>query len=259
MKKATRIRLCSLVLFLTLMALWYFVTTEFGISNVIFPSPVEVGRSLYTEISSGTLAPHMIVTLEEVLVGFLIGALSGVVLGTLISQFEAFEKIVYPYIVAFQTLPKVALAPLFVVWFGFGISSKIFITATIVFFPVMVNMISGLGSAPKDQIDMAKAFMASKWQIFSMIRFPNALPMMFAGFDIGIVLAIIGALVGEFVSSQSGLGYLILQRNSTLDIPGVFSVLIVLSIMGMALHGISRFIGRKVTHWAVQARHNNPL
>jgi NitT/TauT family transport system permease protein len=146
-------------------------------------------------------------------------------------------------------MPKVAIAPLFVLWFGFGVTSKIIITAAIVFFPVLANTIVGLRSAPRDQVDLMTAFTASQWHIFRMVRVPHALPFIFVGLDIGIVLAVIGAIVGEFVGAQAGLGYLIMQRNFSMDASGVFAILIVLSIIGIVLHSAMRFVARRVIFW----------
>ena len=149
-----------------------------------------------------------------------------------------------------QTVPKVAVAPLFVLWFGFDTTSKVVITATIVFFPVLANTIVGLRSAPRDQIDVMRAFTASPWRVFRMVRLPHALPYIFAGLDIGIVLAVIGAIVGEFVGAQAGLGYLILQRNFSMDAAGMFAILIALSVIGLVLHAVVRFIARRVIFWS---------
>ena len=174
---------------------------------------------------------------------------TGLLLGAAIGQSALLEAVLYPYVVAFQTMPKVAIAPLFVLWFGFGVTSKIIITAAIVFFPVLANTIVGLRSAPRDQIDLMTAFTASQWHIFRMVRVPHALPFVFAGLDIGIVLAVIGAIVGEFVGAQAGLGYLILQRNFSMDAAGMFAILIVLSVIGIVLHAAMRFVARRVIFW----------
>jgi NitT/TauT family transport system permease protein len=230
--------------------LWQGGVSWFQVPAIMFPGPWEVAQSLYQSVWSGELLTHGGVTLYEILAGFVIGASIGFVLGALIGQIKLLETVLYPYVVAFQTVPKVALAPLFVVWFGFGVTSKIVITATIVFFPVLANTIVGLRSAPSDQLDLMIAFTASRWQVFRMARLPHALPYVFAGLDIGIVLAVIGALVGEFVGAQSGLGYLIMQRNSSLDTAGVFSLLVVLSVIGIGLHALMKLIARKVVFWA---------
>lgn len=236
--------------FVFFMLAWQFSIQFFEVSPLIFPDPVSVLRSLWTGIASGEYWVHLGVTMHEILVGFAVGAGAGFLLGVLIGQSRLAETVLYPYVVAFQTVPKVAIAPLFVVWFGFGVASKIVITATIVFFPVLANTIVGLRSAPREQVDLMTACTASKWQVLWMVRFPHALPFVFAGLDIGIVLAVIGAVVGEFVGAQAGLGYLILQRNFSMDTSGVFAILIVLSLIGVGLHALVKFIARKVTFWS---------
>lgn len=236
--------------FVLVIALWHLAVTLLQVSHLIFPGPAAVARAVYDGLLNGDIVSHLWVTLYEILAGFAVGALAGFILGALIGQSAVLEAVLYPYVVAFQTVPKVAVAPLFVLWFGFGVTSKIVITATIVFFPVVANTIVGLRSAPRDQIDLMKAFTASSWHVFRMVRLPHALPYVFAGLDIGIVLAVIGAIVGEFVGAQAGLGYLILQRNFSMDAAGMFAILIVLSIIGIVLHGIVKFIAQRVIFWA---------
>lgn len=245
----TRRRTLIAGFFVLVMVLWQGSVSLLEVSPLIFPGPIAVAESLYSGMVSGEIPRHFTVTLSEILLGFAIGALLGFLLGAAIGQSTLLEAVLYPYVVAFQTMPKVAVAPLFVLWFGFGMTSKVIITATIVFFPVVANTIVGLRSAPRDQIDLMLAFTASRWQVFRMVRLPQALPYVFAGLDIGIVLAVIGAIVGEFVGSQAGLGYLILQRNFSMDAAGMFAILIVLSLIGIVLHMAMRWVARRVIFW----------
>jgi NitT/TauT family transport system permease protein len=235
--------------FVLVLAVWHFAVTLLEVSPLIFPGPIAVARAVVEGFTSGQIMAHLWVTLYEILMGFAVGAAFGFLLGAMIGQSALLETILYPYVVAFQTVPKVAIAPLFVLWFGFDTTSKVVITATIVFFPVLANTIVGLRSAPREQIELMKAFTASKWHVFRMVRLPHALPFVFAGLDIGIVLAVIGAIVGEFVGAQAGLGYLILQRNFSMDAAGMFAILIVLSLIGIALHTAMRLIARRVIFW----------
>lgn len=236
--------------FFAVLVLWHLAVTVLKVSELIFPGPVQVARSVQLLFSSGEVWPHLWMTLYEILAGFAIGAAAGFVLGAAIGQSPLLEAVLYPYVVAFQTVPKVAVAPLFVLWFGFDSLSKVVITATIVFFPVVANTIVGLRSAPREQIDLMRAFTASQWQVFRMARLPQALPYVFAGLDIGIVLAVIGAIVGEFVGAQAGLGYLILQRNFSMDAAGMFAILIVLSAIGLVLHAFMNALARRVIFWS---------
>ncbi len=246
----TRRRTLILAVFVAVMAGWHLVVTGLQVSHLIFPGPLGVGKAVHALFVTGEVWTHMGITLYEILAGFALGAAAGFVLGALIGQSALLEAVLYPYVVAFQTVPKVAIAPLFVLWFGFDTTSKVVITATIVFFPVLANTIVGLRSAPRDQIDLMHAFTASRWHVFRMVRLPHALPFVFAGLDIGIVLAVIGAIVGEFVGAQAGLGYLILQRNFSMDAGGMFAILILLAGIGIALHALMRLIARRVIFWS---------
>ena len=147
-------------------------------------------------------------------------------------------------------MPKIAIAPLIVVWFGFDTSSKVVIAATVAFFPVLVNVVVGLKTIDAGKLELMRSLRATRWQTFRLVQFPNALPFVFAGLDVAIVFSVLGAIVGEFVGAQRGLGNLILQFNMTLDIAGVFAVLIMLSLMGVALHLIMQAIQRRIIFWA---------
>jgi NitT/TauT family transport system permease protein len=239
----------SPLLFIIFVVGWEWIVTALEVPRLILPPPSDVMESLINLVTSGALFRHFGVTLYETVVGFLIGSTIGLVLGVLVAQFKIVEKTLYPYIVAFQTLPKVALAPIIVVWFGYGYASKIVITALIAFFPLLVNTIAGLHSTSPEYIEMLTAFTGSKWQIFRMVKVPMSLPYIFAGLDVAAILSVIGAIVGEFVGAKAGLGYLILYRNFQLDTPGVFAILIVLSIMGIGLHLLISKTQEKVVFW----------
>jgi NitT/TauT family transport system permease protein len=239
----------SVLLFFLFLAIWEGTVVLFDIPPIVFPSASSVIRSLIEGIASGILLKHTLITFGEVMAGFAVGSLTGLLLGVLIGQFYMLEKTLYPYIVAFQAIPKIAIAPVFVIWFGFGMSSKVVISATIAFFPLLANTIAGLRASPADQIELLSAFTASRWQIFRMVKLPQALPYVFVGLDLAIVLSVIGAIAGEFVGARAGLGYLIMQRNFTMNMAGVFAVLVVLSLMGVGLHLIVNAIERRVVFW----------
>lgn len=242
-------RLQGLSLAIVLLALWEAICRFGHVSPLVVPSPSAVVVRLYGLLVSGTLWPHLTVTLTEVLIGFGVGIASGLVIGALVSLVPAVERLVYPYLVALQTVPKVAVAPLLVIWFGYGLTSKVVITALICFFPILVSVISGFHSTDRDQLDMMKAYGATPLQTLFRLRIPSALVLIFAGLEIASVLAVIGTIVGEFVGAQAGLGYLIMTYNFSLDITGVFAILIILSTIGIILHGITRFVGRRYIFW----------
>ena len=237
-------------LFVAFVTLWEWVVRQWSVPAFIAPAPSAVARSLVGGIRSGVYLEHLGATLGETLAGFAIAAVLGIALGAIIAQSRLVERTVYPYLVALQTLPKIAIAPLIIVWAGFGLSSKIIIAALVAFFPVLVNVIVGLKTIDQGKLELMRSLRASRWQTFRLVTFPNALPFVFAGLDIAVVFSVLGAIVGEFVGAQSGLGNLILQFNVTLDIAGVFAVLILLAVLGIALHLIMQAIERRVIFWA---------
>jgi NitT/TauT family transport system permease protein len=228
---------------------WEVIIAVFQVSPVIFPAPSKIAVRLWQLTASGEIWPHFFATLTSVLCGLGIGIGAGVAVGALVSLVPLFERLVYPYLVALQSVPKVAIAPLFILWFGYGIMSKIVITALVCFFPVLVSVIAGFHSTDHDQLEMMKAFGASRWQTLWRLRVPAALVLILAGIEIAAVLAVIGAVVGEFVGAQEGLGYLITALNFSLDVPGVFAVLIFLSAIGICLHALTRILGRRLLFW----------
>lgn len=229
--------------------LWEWIVRRWAVPAYIAPPPSAVWRSLAGGLRSGLYVEHFWVTLYESLAGFAIAAVAGILLGALIAQSRLVERTVYPYLVALQTLPKIAIAPLIIVWAGFGLSSKVIIAALVAFFPVLVNVIVGLKTVDASKLELMRSLRAGRWQTFRLVTFPNALPFVFAGLDIAIVFSVLGAIVGEFVGAQQGLGNLILQFNVSLDIAGVFAVMILLAIMGIALHLIMQTIERRVIFW----------
>jgi NitT/TauT family transport system permease protein len=231
-------------------AFWEVAVRGLEIPAIVLPPPTAVLEALWEGLLSGSFFTHFLVTFSEIIGGFAVGATLGIALGIVIGQSAFLERLFYPYVVAFQTIPKVAIAPIIVIWFGYGLTSKIIITAAIAFFPLLANTIMGLRSAPAEQIDMLRAHTATEWQIFRMARLPQALPYIFVGLDVAVVLSVIGAIVGEFVGAKQGLGFLILQKNFNFDMAGVFAILIVLSLIGVGLHLLVTHVQRRVLFWA---------
>lgn len=236
--------------FVAVLLLWEFGVKILDVKEYMLPAPTVIWEALLEQFKSDNFWQNMWVTLKEAGVGFAVGIVSAIILGGLISQFRLLEKTLFPYIVAFQTIPKVALAPLFVVWFGFGQMPKIVMAAIICFFPMLVNTIEGLKSADPDQMQMLRVFGASRMQIFTKVQVKSALPFIFAGLDLGIVFAILGAVVGEFLGAKEGLGYQLLQANYDFRTDTMFAVLIVLSVLGLIGHAIVKFFQKKFCFWA---------
>jgi NitT/TauT family transport system permease protein len=248
-RRSTGEILQSVLFLVAVIGLWEAVCVVLQISPVVFPAPSKIALRFYELIATGQIWPHFFATLTSVLSGMSIGVVAGITVGAMVSLIPVFERLIYPYLVALQTVPKIAIAPLFVLWFGYGVMSKVVITALVCFFPVLVSVIAGFQSTDRDQLDMMRAFGASRWQTLRRLRIPAALVVIFAGLEIASVLAVIGAVVGEFVGAQRGLGYLITALNFSLDVPGVFAVLIFLSLIGMSLHGLVRFLSRRCVFW----------
>jgi NitT/TauT family transport system permease protein len=237
-------------IFFGVLALWEGLVNLYNIPIYLIAPPSLVLRSLIKGLYSKLYFLHFQYTIVAVLLGFSIGAVIGTFLGALIAQFRLLEKTLYPYLVAFQTLPKIAIVPLLILWFGFGISSKVAMAAMVSFFPILVNLIVGLKSVDQEKIDLLRSLSATEWQIFRMVKFPHALPHLFAGLDIGIIFSVLAVIVGEFVGAHKGLGMLIVQMNFNLDVAGVFSVLIILCAVGVGLHLIIQRIQKKLVFWA---------
>jgi len=237
------------LLFVATIAAWEAVVRVFQIPVFILPSPTQVGMALYRGIASGVYLDHLKYTLLETLLGFIVGSALGFFLGTAVAMNRYVEFFFYPYIVMFQSLPKVALAPLIVVWFGLGLTSKVINAALVAFFPLLVNTMVGLKSADEDRVSLMRSLAASNQQIFWMLRLPNALPFVMAGLDVAMIFALIGAIVAEFVGAQRGLGMLIQSMNFNMDVSGQFSILIILSLVGLVLNRIIMLIRRRIMFW----------
>jgi len=225
------------------------IVRAFEVPAYIFPAPSQVAIALWRGFASGVYQKNLLHTVLETLLGFLLGSALGFVLGTAVALNRYVEHFFYPYIVMFQSVPKVALAPLIVVWFGLGLKSQVVNAALVATFPVLVNTIVGLKSADEDRMNLMRSLGASKSQVFRMLRVPNALPFVMAGLDVAMVFALIGAIVAEFVGSTAGLGMLIQSMNFNMDVAGQFSVLLILSFLGLLLNRCMHLIRRRILFW----------
>ncbi len=228
---------------------WEAIVRLLDVPTFIFPAPSKVAMALWRGFASGLYQKHLYHTLLETILGFLLGSAMGFFLGTAVAMNRYVEYFFYPYIVMFQSLPKVALAPLIVIWFGLGLKSQVINAALIAFFPLLVNTMVGLRSTDEDRISLMRSLAASEGQIFWMLRLPNALPFVMAGLDVAMIFALIGAIVAEFVGAQAGLGMLIQTMNFNMDVSGQFSVLLILSVVGLILNRGILFIRRRVLFW----------
>lgn len=256
--------LLRLVLIAVVLAIWEAACRFFAIEPYILPAPSSVAVAFkngfgmpmngdlvawWTGFRDSLYVQHFGTTLLETLLGFIVGSALAFSLGTVVALSRRVEYFLYPFIVMFQAMPKVALAPLIVVWFGLGLQSKVINAALVAFFPLMVNTIVGLRSAEEDRINLMRSLAASKWQIFWMLRLPNALPYIFAGLEIAMIFSLIGAIVGEFIGAEKGLGMLIQSMNTNVDVAGQFSVLLILSVLGLVLNGSVAMVRRRLLFW----------
>jgi NitT/TauT family transport system permease protein len=255
MRSLLRGALMPAAVFWLFVGVWEWVVWHFEVPPYLVPAPSAVAGAFFRGFAEANYLGHAAITAFQAVAGFLAGSSLGIALGVWVVVFPTAERIVYPYIVALQTVPKVAIAPLMIVWFGFGIESKIIIVALVSLFPVLVNVIAGLKSVDQDRLDLMSALSASRWQVLRYLRFPNALPFIFAGLNTAIVFSVIGAIVGEFVGANRGVGFLILQANFALDIAAAFALFVVLSIMGVSLHWTLRSIEARVVFWAKAEEH----
>ncbi len=232
------------------LGLWQTIVTSFQIKSYILPAPSDIIAALLSGLSDGTYLSALEVTITEVLIGFFIGSALGMILGLIASLFPFAGRLMMPWIVAVQTVPKVAIAPLMIVWMGFGIQSKIVIVAFTCLFPVLVNTVSGIKATDPMRISLLRAYGASRMQLARYVLLPGALPYIFAGIKTGMVLALLAAMVGEFVGAQEGIGVLILKANFNLDLATVFALLVILALVGTVMSGIIRFIELRACFWS---------
>jgi NitT/TauT family transport system permease protein len=238
-----------LLLICAVLAAWEGLVHISQIPEYILPPPSSIFRSMYNGIMNNIYPEHFFVTLLETLLGFVTGTVLAFILGTFVALSRRVEYFLYPFIVMFQAMPKVALAPLIIVWFGLGLTSKVINAALVAFFPLMVNTIVGLRSAEEDRINLMRSLAATRPQIFFMLQLPNALPYIFAGLEIAMIFALIGSIVAEFVGAEKGLGMLIQSMNFNMDVAGQFSILLILSLLGLVLNGIVSLARRRLVFW----------
>ncbi|HEX8011357.1 MAG TPA: ABC transporter permease [Casimicrobiaceae bacterium] len=240
---------------LALLALWVLSVRVLKVPSYILPAPEAVLNALWSGIAINPTNPQgyylpLWSTLSNAAIGFSIGTGFGLVLGSLMAESRTVEKLLMPYAFALQSLPKVAIAPLVVIWFGFGAGSKIAIAALLAFFPVLINSFTGLRSIEPERLDLMRSLSATRFETYRIAKLPNAAPFIFAGLDMAVVYALLGAIVAEFLGAQQGMGVVITQAQAVSDVAGVFAALIILGILGITLHSSVRRLERRVVHWA---------
>ena len=249
MRAKKRFDLSVFIMPIVIVAGWFALCYVFKIPGYVIPTPQGMVKALVNGYASGELLWDLAFTTFITLGGFVGGSLLGFILGSLLAEFKPLDRMTAPYIVGFQALPKVAIAPLLLVWLGFGLLSKIVLVTIMCFFPVLINTQIGLQAAPPELIDLMRAFSASRWLIFWKIRVPAAAGHLFAGLQVSAMLGLIGAVVAEFVSSTVGLGHVISISAVNLDTGLMFAALLSLTALGVTLNAILRTVHHRVVFW----------
>lgn len=247
-QRSSRVLQIIFTVFLTLLV-WHLIVSWSDLPSFIFPTPGQVWARFLKTLHDGSLLYHTGVTLLEVFLGLTAGVSSAIMLGYIIAKSETVERILSPYIVASQSIPVVAIAPLLVIWFGPSLLSKVLISALIVFFPVLVNTIVGVRSVPKEFYELMRSLKATPWQLFTKLEIPAAMPVFLGGLRIGATLAVIGAVVGEFVGSDQGLGFLINVGRGMYDTALVFVAVFTLVVLALTLYGIVVLFENHALSW----------
>lgn len=236
----------SLIFALVILLIWQLAVPLLGLSEFVLPTPWAIAKRMFTD--APLLASHGWYTLLEVMAGFLAGVLTGVPLALAIFYSRVFERAVYPMLVALQTVPKISLAPLLVLYLGYGWGPKIGLAFLISFFPIVISTVVGLQSLDKQLVNMVRSMGSSEWQTFRKVRLPAAMPSIFGGLKVAISLAVIGAIIGEYIAAERGLGYLQLQANQQFDTTLNFATVVSISLLGVLLYSLLAALEGKISY-----------
>ena len=250
MRRRLRGPIGALVIFLILLGIWVWAVETEVVHRVILPPPVEVVSAFFTTFTEGFFYEHLWVTLQEVLIGFVVGVVLGFSLGALFGVSSFAREVSYAFIVAFQGLPKIVLAPVFITAFGFGMMSKVVMAVVISFFPVLINTMSGLMTVDAEAVRLMRSLTASRKDVFFKLSVMHAMPSIFAGVKTSLTLALIGAIVGEFVGARAGLGFLLHSYSYQLQVDRVWAITIILGLMGIILYVAIEWADKKIVFWS---------
>lgn len=243
----------SLALLVVFLALWQWGPGLLGMPEFVLPNLTRVAREAVAMWQTGNLLEHGLITTLEIIVGFALGALLGVVIGVALGLSPSAEAMLSPYILALQIAPKVAFAPLFVMWLGYTVYPKILIAILIVFFPVMINVLSAIRTVDPDMINLVRALSANRWQLFRLVEFPSAMSALFSGLRIASTLAVIGVTVGELVGGNKGLGFLLVDAEGQGNTAGVFVTIVALTLIGVLAYAAVVWAEKRVLHYLPKA------
>lgn len=237
------------LLLVALLAGWHLYVRAFGVSDFILPGPVPVWAAFVDLVGARSTWFHVWVTVQETVLGFALAAIAGVLLGIPVGELRWLERTLNPFIVASQVVPKVALIPLFIVWFGFGSTSKVLIAAVIAFFPIFTNTVLGVKSIELGHRDVMTSLNASRLNQFRRLELPSAAPYILTGMEVGIVLAIIGTVVAQFLGGNAGLGYLLVAKMNAYETDSLFAVIVLLTLVGFAFYAVIGSARRLLIPW----------
>ncbi|WP_156289388.1 ABC transporter permease [Oceanobacillus salinisoli] len=227
-------KIYSILLFLCIIIGWELLASR--MSELVLPAPSVILAVLWDGLSTGYLFPHLYRTMLEISIGLFFGSVFGLFIGILMGEIAFLRRLLLPYVIASQAVPKLALAPLFILWFGFGMTSKVVITALVCFFPLLENTVTAIRQTDPKKLELFRILNATRLQTLFRLKLPASLPSIMAGFRVAVILAVVGAVVGEFIGGSEGLGALIIATQGMMDTPLMFAVLIVLTVIGMILY-----------------------
>ena len=244
MSRTTLSRLAGWALFIGLVLGWELVCRWSGLSRLVLPAPSVIWEALWTGLRTGYFWPHLLWTSTELVLGLAIGCVTGFLGGIAMGEWAWLRRLLFPYVVASQVVPKLALAPLFIVWFGFGMTSTVVITALICFFPLMENTLTSLQQVDPRKQELFRMLGATRLQTLLRLKIPSGLPVIMAGFRVAVVLALVGAVVGEFIGGSKGLGALIIASQGMMDTPLMFAVLLLITLLGLGVYQLAIVLER---------------
>lgn len=252
-------RVVTAMVFITslvaIIVIWWAIVKIGNLPSYELPGPLPVWDALWSGVTTGgssSLLFQFLITFRAAMIGLAVGAVVGIAIGGVAAQFKFMERLLMPYVFAIQTMPKIAIAPLLLIWFGFGQASETILAGLLAFFPLVVNTFTGMNLVDREQLRLFAALRATRVQTMVGLRTMTAIPMILAGFEIAIVQALLGAVVAEFIAGQDGIGTQIVQMESNSNTVGIFAAVILLALAGIVLHGIVRFVRTRVIFWQSQ-------
>lgn len=239
-------RLIAAALLVLLLGLWELLVRQWGLSALVLPAPSAIAQSLWTGLASGYFWPHIWSTLQALLLGLAAGSAVGLLAGMALAEWALLERVLKPYVVVSQVVPKLALAPLFVLWFGFGMLPTVLITALICFFPLMENTLTGLRQVDASRLQLFRMLGATRLQTLLRLKLPTGLPAILAGLRVAVVLALVGAVVAEFMGASRGLGAVVIAAQGMMDTTLMFAALVLIAAMGLLLYQACLVLERRL-------------